>query len=122
MGRADARWREEIEAGRVAVCVPVLLEILYSARSRAQYRALATDLAGLPLLETTQTTHTLALRTQAALAERSQHRGPTPTDLVVAAIAEAHDVTLLHYDRHYDVIARVTGQPTRWLARRGSLS
>ena len=28
---------------------------------------------------------------------------------------------LLHYDRHFDAIARVTGQPTEWLARRGSL-
>lgn len=104
------------------MCAPVLLEILYSARSPVQYRALAVDLAGLPLLEATQATHSLALRTQAMLAERSQHRGPTPTDLIVAAIAESHDVTLLHYDRHYEVIARVTGQPTRWLARRGSLS
>jgi predicted nucleic acid-binding protein len=104
------------------VCAPVLLEILYSARSLAQYRALAADLAGLELLETTQATHTVALRTQAQLAERSQHRGPTPTDLVIAAIAEAHAVTLLHHDRHYEVIARVTGQPTRWLTRRGSLS
>jgi predicted nucleic acid-binding protein len=104
------------------VCVPVLLEILYSARSGTHYRALAEDLAGLPLLETTEATHTLALRTQGSLAERSQHRGPTPTDLVIAATAEAHGVTLLHYDRHYEVIARVTGQPTRWLGRRGSLS
>jgi predicted nucleic acid-binding protein len=104
------------------VCAPVLLELLCAAGTPAQYRALAADLAGLPLLEATQATHTVALRTQAQLAERSQHRGPTPTDLVIAAIAEAHAVTLLHYDRHYEVIARVTGQPTRWLARRGSLS
>jgi hypothetical protein len=28
---------------------------------------------------------------------------------------------LLHYDRHFDAIARVTGQPGEWIARRGSL-
>jgi hypothetical protein len=28
---------------------------------------------------------------------------------------------LLHYDRHLDVIARTTGQPAQWLAKRGSL-
>jgi len=40
----------------------------------------------------------------------------------VAAVAEAHDAILLHYDRHFDLIARVTGQPAEWLARRGSLN
>ena len=64
---------------------------------------------------------TLAARTQAALAERSQHRGPSPLDLLIAAVAEANAAVLLHYDRHFDLIARVTGQPTEWLARRGSL-
>ena len=63
----------------------------------------------------------VATRTQAALAERSQHRGPTPVDLLIAAIAEVNGATLLHYDRHFDTIARVTGQPMEWLARRGSL-
>jgi predicted nucleic acid-binding protein len=100
----------------------VLLELLYSARSRAEYRTLALDLTRMPLLDVTPATHALALETQAKLAGRSQHRGATPKDLVVAATAETHRVTLLHYDRHFDAIARVTGQPTRWLARRGRLS
>jgi hypothetical protein len=99
----------------------VLLELLYFARSRALYRTLAAELGRMPTLEATQAVHVLALETQAKLAGRSQHRGSTPTDLVIAAVAEAHRVTLLHYDRHFDAIARVTGQPTMWLARRGSL-
>ena len=62
-----------------------------------------------------------AARSQAALAARSQHRSATPIDVLVAAVAEAHGATLLHYDRHFDAIARVTGQPTEWIARRGTL-
>jgi predicted nucleic acid-binding protein len=46
---------------------------------------------------------------------------PHPVDLLIAAIAEVHEATLLHYDRHFDAIDRVTGQPMEWLARRGSL-
>ena len=42
-------------------------------------------------------------------------------DLLIAATAKVHGAVLLHYDRHFDLIARVTGQPTEWLARRGSL-
>jgi predicted nucleic acid-binding protein len=63
----------------------------------------------------------VATETQALLAKRSQHRGPTPVDLLIAAIAEVNGATLLHYDRHFDAIARVTGQPMEWLARRGTL-
>jgi predicted nucleic acid-binding protein len=61
------------------------------------------------------------LRGQRSLAGRGQHRGPTPVDLLIAAVAEVHEVTLLHYDRHFDLIARATGQPAEWLTRRGSL-
>lgn len=35
-------------------------------------------------------------------------------DLVVAATAELHGLTLLHHDRDFDVVAGVTGQPLRW--------
>jgi hypothetical protein len=31
-----------------------------------------------------------------------------------AFTAELHGLTLLHHDRDFDVIAEVTGQPTRW--------
>jgi predicted nucleic acid-binding protein len=40
---------------------------------------------------------------------------------VIAAVAQAYGATLLHYDRHFDAVEPVTGQPMLWLARRGSL-
>jgi predicted nucleic acid-binding protein len=99
----------------------VLLELLYSARSRAQYQSLASELERMPLLDADPAVHALALETQSRLADRSRHRGPTPSDLIIAAVAETHGVTLLHYDRHFDAIARVTGQPAVWVVRRGTL-
>jgi hypothetical protein len=36
-------------------------------------------------------------------------------DLVVAAVASHHGATLLHYDRDFDAIAEITGQPTEWV-------
>ena len=42
-------------------------------------------------------------------------------DLLIAAIAALNDAILLHYDKHFDTVARVTGQPMEWLARRGTL-
>jgi predicted nucleic acid-binding protein len=63
-----------------------------------------------------------AAEVQEALTERAQHRCAGPVDLLVAATAELENLTVLHHDRDYETIARVTGQPTQWLARPGSLS
>jgi hypothetical protein len=49
------------------------------------------------------------------------HRSVKHPDLLIAAAAEAADVGVLHYDEDYDRIAAITGQPTRWLAPKGTL-
>jgi predicted nucleic acid-binding protein len=103
------------------VCTPVALELLFSARSRADYERVADDLSLLPNLPVDRQVERVALTMQGTLALKSQHRGPSPIDLLIAAIAQVNGATLLHYDRHFDTIARVTGQPMEWLARRGSL-
>jgi predicted nucleic acid-binding protein len=115
------RWAELLGADQLAICPPVRLELLYSARSRSDYAALRHDLGALRELPLDLRAIALAERTQATLAASSQHRGPKVIDLLVAGVAEAAGAILLHYDRHFDAIARATGQPTEWLARRGSL-
>jgi predicted nucleic acid-binding protein len=110
-----------LEAGELATCAPVSLELLYSSRGRRDYHALAFDLGQLPYLSVDEGAARLALRTQERLADRSQHRGPTPVDILVAAIAQVHVAVLLHYDRHFDAIRRVTRQPMEWIAARGSI-
>ena len=119
-GRAGARWLELIDAGAIATCAPVKLELLYSARGARDYDQLAFDLGRLPYLRLDEEAAEGATAAQAALARRAQHRLPA-VDFLVAAVAEAAGAVLLHYDRHFDAIARVTGQPMEWLARRGSL-
>ncbi|WP_331769046.1 PIN domain-containing protein (plasmid) [Embleya sp. NBC_00888] len=47
------------------------------------------------------------------------HRALSMADLLVAATAERHGVAVLHYDGDCDMIAAVTGQPTRWVALAG---
>lgn len=109
-GHVADRWEVLLEADELAICTPIMLELLVSARGRADYRALASDLGELRQLRIDARAEKAALRTQASLAQHGHHRGPTPTDLLVAAVAEVHEATLLHYDRHFDAIARVTGQ------------
>ena len=55
------------------------------------------------------------------LTHRSQHRHFRLPDLIIAATAEEHGATVLHYDADYDRIAAVTGQPVEWVTARGSL-
>lgn len=116
-----ARWRLLLARRHLAICPPVALELLYAAR-KADYEGLASDLTGLPQLPLDGRTASVAARTQAALVKEGQHRGPKPIDLLIAAIAEVHDAILLHYDRHFDLIAAATGQPAEWLAKPGSLA
>lgn len=61
-----------------------------------------------------------ALEVQSALAGRSAHRGAALPDLLIAATAERHKVSVLHYDHEYDLIASVTGQAVRWVLPRGT--
>jgi predicted nucleic acid-binding protein len=114
-------WSGLVLDGRLGTCSPVRLELLYSARGPTDYAALDHDLRQLPALAFDSRAMTRAEVVQALLSARSQHRAPTPADLYIAAIAEVNDAVLLHYDRHFDAIARVTGQPAEWIAPRGSL-
>lgn len=115
------RWASLLAGHELAVCAPLQLELLYSARGPADYLALRAELNGLVRLRATPDAEAVALETQQALAAKSQHRGPKPMDVLIAAIADVHGAVMLHYDRRFDQIARVTGQPAEWLARRGSL-
>lgn len=115
------RWTELTLRDELVVCTPVRLELLYSARGSRNYRELRSDLRGFRDLRVDGWVTDFAEVIQARLADRSSHRGPTPVDLLVAATAARYGAVLLHYDRHFDAIARVTGQPTEWVARRGTL-
>jgi len=106
--------------GALASCHLVALEVLYSARNAADYEQLRRDIDSSPWLPVTEAVMDRALEVQGLLARRGQHRLPLP-DLAIAATAEVHGATVLHYDRDFDLIAAATGQPTMWVAPRGSI-
>lgn len=111
-----------ILAGDVATCAVVELEILYSARSYddlAQTRATRSRaFVQLPVLPTD---FERAGQVMAELARRGQHRSVGIPDLLVSAVAEREQVTVIHYDSDYEFVAAVTGQPMQWVVPRGSV-
>jgi predicted nucleic acid-binding protein len=118
--------REEIaallEQGRLAVCLPFLLEVGYSARSGAEHKTLISDLLAMPQIHIEERIEARALDAQGQLARIGHHRLP-PVDLIVAAIADTHKLGILHYDGDYDLLAAKTNlrYESVWLAARGSL-
>jgi len=74
----------------------------------------------MPTAETRHDDFVTAQETMATLARTAKHQIKVP-DLLVAAIAQRHQLRVLHYDGDYDKISAVTGQPTQWIAAAGSV-
>jgi len=97
--------------GQLATCSHLELQILGSIRNAVDYSNLARYRpAALVWVPTDDHDLHRALDIQAALAAHREHSVPWPK-LLTAAIAERHELLLLHDDPGFEVIARVTGQP-----------
>lgn len=101
-------------------CQIVVLEVLRGT-AKHQYAAKRSALeAAYPELEMTKDVHERALAVQALLADSSKHQGVKIPHLLIAACAEVHGATVLHYHADYDTIAAVTSQPTVWVVPPGT--
>lgn len=108
--------------GRLATCSTVQLEIGWSATSTSHYDQMMSDLDWYLPLEIDQHVLTLARDIQRRLVATGHHRGPGVADLVLAATAIAHDATLLHYDRDFELVAAVEPRLTHeWIVARGTI-
>lgn len=122
---ADARTEEIaawLEDGRVATCLPFLLEAGYSARSARDHDELLSELLALPTVHVDDRVESRALDAQRQLARAGHHRLP-PVDLIVAALADTYGLGVLHYDSDYEIVLEKTDLRFAgvWLAPRGSL-
>jgi predicted nucleic acid-binding protein len=117
-----AEIADAIEGGQVACCLPFLLEAGYSARDARGHDALLAELLALPRFEIDAAVERRAVDAQRQLARVGHHRLP-PVDLLVAAIADRHELGVLHYDHDYDLLADKTDLQFEsvWLAPRGAL-
>jgi len=112
-----AEWAARIERGLVRITTVTRLEVGYSARSGPDLRTgfAHPPLASMPVEYLTPAIEDRAFEVLTLLADRGQHRAPSIPDLILAATAELADLTVLHLDQDFDVIAAVTGQPVERL-------
>jgi predicted nucleic acid-binding protein len=119
--RADevAGW---LEQGRLATCLPFLLEAGYSARNAHDHDTLLIELMALTRVHIDNFVERRAIDAQRQLARVGHHRLP-PVDLIIAALADTHDLGILHYDNDYEIVLDKTDLrfESVWLAPRGSI-
>jgi len=100
------------------VCPVVALELLAAARDEEHFAALEQTLAALPTAPVTRRAGDGALRASREL--RGERRLPAADHLIAAAAAE-RGAGVLHYDHHFDVLCRVLGIESVWIAEPGSI-
>lgn len=115
--RDAVEWASRIERGLVHISTVTRLEIGFSARSAADLRSETArpPLISMPVEYMTPAIEERAVEVQLALAGQGQHRAPSIPDLLIAATAEILDLTVLHLDKDFDLIAKITNQATQRL-------
>jgi predicted nucleic acid-binding protein len=126
---ALARWPKSAVApvldelsdrGLLAVCGAVEIEVIHSARTAKEAQRVRWLLRGFDWLTMPDEIWDRAIEVQIGAVRKGNHRALSMADLVIAATAERHGATVLHYDRDFDMIAAITGQPTAWVVPVGS--
>ncbi|HUQ16677.1 MAG TPA: PIN domain nuclease [Candidatus Saccharimonadales bacterium] len=117
-----ARLGPLVDSGDLAICGISLLELLFSARSASDLDGIRRDLQlSLAWIPTVDKDLERAADVMALLSRSGGHRSVPIPDLLLAAVAERAGLAVMHYDRDFDAIARVTGQVSEWVAPQGSL-
>jgi predicted nucleic acid-binding protein len=118
----DAQIASWIEQRKLASCLPFLLEAGYSARSASDHAATMADLDLLPCIRVTPAIEERALAAQSELTSVGHHR-LAPTDILIATCAHEAGAGVLHYDRHYDILAEHTSLDfeSEWVSPPGTL-
>jgi len=94
---------------------------LAAASRHAVWLVLLAAVLAWPFVAMDQAILDRAVDVQDALARKSQQRGAKIADSLIAAAAESAALVILHYDRDFDLIAGVTGQPTEWIVPPGTV-
>jgi predicted nucleic acid-binding protein len=103
---------DEFAEGNLWICDVVRLELLRGAPNPRAMRTLRAELDELLNAAIDKDVWRRATDVYEGLSrlKGGRHRGVKPTDVLVAAAAEAHELAVLHDDAHFDLIAEVTGQ------------
>lgn len=98
----------------IVTCLPVLQEVLQGFRDEKIFRVARESMKSLPIIESPLTID--VVEEAVGLYRRARHAGLTirsSVDCLIAACALRHDAEVLHRDRDFDALARISPLKTR---------
>jgi predicted nucleic acid-binding protein len=105
--RLQKTWYEAIDAEAIGSCYPQRAEFLYSARSASEYDEIAEMFGDLyPDVSVPKNAGRWISGVQHSMARAGEHRSASAVDLIIAATAAHHGLTVLHDDADYRTVAR----------------
>ncbi len=94
--------------------------MIHSARDNSEAIRISTWPHAFDYLHADEHTFARALEVQHHALNAGFHRALPLPDLLIAATAELHRRTVLHYDGDFDMIASLTGQAAEWVVPPGT--
>jgi predicted nucleic acid-binding protein len=100
-------WYDAVDAEAIGSCYPQRTEFLYTARDRPEYDEIAEMFGDLyPDVAVPKNAGRWIASVQHHMAMAGEQRSASAVDLVIAATAAYHGLTVLHDDGDYRTVAR----------------
>jgi predicted nucleic acid-binding protein len=100
-------WYDAVDAETVGSCYPQRAEFLYTARNSPEYDEITEMFGDLyPDVSVPKNAGRWIASVQRHMAQASEHRSASAIDLMIAATAAHHGLTVLHDDADYRTVAR----------------
>ena len=106
-GQADQHWHDAVDRGLVALCEPVVVEMLSGVDAKGFDRASDNLRETYPRVAMPDDVWSVVHAVQADLAALSQHQGLSVADHLVVATAIRLKLAVLHEDADFETVARV---------------
>jgi predicted nucleic acid-binding protein len=100
-------WYDAVDAEAIGSCYPQRTELLYTARNRTEYDEITEMFGDLyPDVSVPKNAGRWISSVQHQMARVGEHRSASAVDLMIAATAAHHSLTVLHDDADYRTVAR----------------
>jgi predicted nucleic acid-binding protein len=112
--RPKLRLEQLVDFDEVVTCLPIIQEVVQGFRDERAYQLAREAMLSLPIVESPLRP---AVFDEAVTLYRSARRAGVAVrsgvDCLIAACAVRHGLTVLHHDRDFDQLARITPLETR---------
>ena len=100
-------WYDAVDAEAIGSCYPQRTEFLHTARNRSEYDEITEMFGDLyPDVSVPKNAGRWIASVQHHMAMAGEHRSASAVDLMIAATAAHHGLTVLHDDADYRTVAR----------------